>query len=137
MNRKLLLVILVIGLAVLALINYQKRMELSTELKRLSVKMEQLQGGNAEEEAQAKAIVAKVRQLMVLSGDVEPTVAKIVDIEALRKQNDFYKNAENGDYLVVTPLRAVLYDPEGNKILDVIPVQLQPVQQGNAGGGSR
>ena len=127
MSRRLLTIVLVIALAALALVNYQKRMELAAELKKLSVQAEQTQGGNPEDVAQAKAIVEKVRRLINLAGDVEPTVAKIVDIEALKKQNEFYGAAKNGDYLVVTPLRAVLYDPDADKILDVIPVQLQPV----------
>ena len=40
--------------------------------------------------------------------------------------------AENGDHLVVTPERAILYDPDEDVILDVVPVQVQPVQEGTA-----
>lgn len=138
MSRRLLTIVLITALAILALVNYQKRMELSKELERLSVQTGQAAtGSNAEEMAQAKAIVEKVKQHILLSGDVEPTVAKIVDSEALRKQNAFYANAKNGDYLVVTPLRAVLYDPDADIILDVIPVQLQPVQNTSSSKASQ
>lgn len=129
MNKKLLAIVLIVALAGLALINYQKRIEVSAELKKLSLKMEQLQGGgNTEDMEQAKQIIALVGKHMVIQGDIEPTVAKIVDAKALQSKNDFYKLAKNGDYLIVTPTRAILYDPAKDMILDVAPVQLEPVK---------
>lgn len=133
MNKKVLALVLIVALAGLALINYQKRLEVSAELKKLSLKMEQLQGGgNAEDMEQAKQIIALVRKHMVIQGDIEPTVAKIVDAKTLQSKNEFYKLAKNGDYLVVTPTRAVLYDPIKDMILDVAPVQLEPVKPATA-----
>lgn len=127
MNRKVLSIILIVALAVLALVNYKKRIELASELKKLSVQMEQLQGGNNPQSvAQAKSIIDKVKKHIVIQGDVEPTVATIVDVETLKKRNEFYKNAKNGDNLVVTPTRAILYSPDKDIILDVVPVQLTP-----------
>lgn len=124
--RKLLIVVLVIALAFLAYINYSKRVQLENEVKQLSVKNEQLQTGNDPQNiAKAKEIVEKVRRHMQIPTDPEPTVATIVDVDALKSQNDFYKNAKNGDYLVVTPVRAILFDPENDIIIDVVPVQLQ------------
>ena len=125
-KRKLLTVVLVVGLAVLAYVNYMKRVQLATELKKLSVKMEQLEtGNNPENVAQAQAIIEKVRKHMNIPTDVEPTVATIVDVDALKSRNEFYANAKNGDHLIVTPTRAILYDPDTDMILDVVPVQLQ------------
>lgn len=125
-KKKLLTVILVVSLAALAYVNYTKRMELATELKKLSVKMEQLQtGNNPENVAEAQAIIEKVRKHIAIPADVEPTVATIVDVEALKSRNEFYANAKNGDHLIVTPTRAILYDPDTDMILDVVPVQLQ------------
>ena len=133
MNKKVLALVLIVALAGLALINYQKRLEVSAELKKLSLKMEQLQGGgNTEDMEQAKQIIALVRKHMVIQGDIEPTVAKIVDAKTLQSKNEFYKLAKNGDYLVVTPTRAVLYDPIKDMILDVAPVQLEPVKPATA-----
>lgn len=125
-SKKLLTLVLVLGLAVLAFINYQKRVQLASELKKLSVQMEQLQTGNSPENvAQAKAIVEKVKKHMTIDGSIEPTVATIVDVNALKSRNEFYKNAKNGDFLIVTPTRAILYNPDTDMILDVVPVQLQ------------
>lgn len=125
-KKKLLTVVLVVGLAVLAYVNYMKRVQLATELKKLSVQMEQLAtGNNPENVAQAQAIIEKVKKHINLPADVEPTVATIVDVDALKSRNEFYANAKNGDHLIVTPTRAILYDADADVILDVVPVQLQ------------
>jgi outer membrane murein-binding lipoprotein Lpp len=127
--RKLLIVILVIALALLAFINYTKRVQLASDLKQLSVKMDQLGTGNDPQNiAKAKEIIEKVRRHMEIPTDPEPTVATIVDVNALKSKNDFYKNAKNGDNLIVTPARAILYDPDKDVIIDVVPVQLEPTE---------
>ena len=96
------------------------------QLERVTIRLEQLQGGGTQEnQEKAKRITRKVRILMDL-GDVEPTVATIVDVTSLRKQNSFYNKAENGDFLIVTPERAILYNEEKNRIIDVVPVQIKP-----------
>lgn len=124
-SRKLLSFILVVALAVLAYVNYTKRVQLASDLKKLSVEMEQLQTGNSPQNvAAAKQIVEKVRKHIIVSTAVEPTVATIVDVKTLKARNDFYKDAKNGDNLIVTPTRAILYDPDKDIIIDVIPVQL-------------
>lgn len=126
-GRKLLSIILVVALAILAYVNYSKRVQLATELQKLSVQMEQLQtGNNPQNVAAAKAIVERVRRHIMISTTVEPTVATIVDVNTLKARNDFYKDAKNGDNLIVTPTRAILYDPDKDIILDVVPVQLTP-----------
>ena len=125
--RKLLVILLIVALAILAYVNYQKRVQLGNELKKLTVKMEQLQTGNAPQNvAAAKQIVEKVKKHFVIPDNVDPTVATIVDANTLKARNEFYKNAKNGDNLIVTPTRAILYDPDKDIILDVVPVQLQP-----------
>ncbi len=130
MNKKILTLILIAGLAVLAFVFYNRSVMLATELKKLTVMNEQLQtGNNPESIAQAAAIIEKVRKHIDLSTDIEPTVATIVDVEALKARNEFYKNAKNGDNLIVTPTRAILYDADRDRIIDVVPVQLQEANQ--------
>lgn len=125
--RQLLIVVLILALAGLSFTFYRKSDILAQELEKLSVQMEQLQtGNNPESIAEAKAIVEKVRVHIVIPGEVEPTVATIVDVDALKANNQFYASAKNGDHLVVTPTRAILYDPDRDIILDVVPVQIQP-----------
>lgn len=133
MNKKLLTIILIVGLAVLSFTFYRRSVTLALELQKLTVMNEQLQtGNNPEGIAQAKAIIDKVREHIEIPSDVEPTVATIVDVEALRKGNEFYKNAKNGDHLIVTPTRAILYDPVKDIVLDVVPVQLEAPAQASS-----
>ena len=58
--KKLLVIVLILGLAILAYVNYAKSVELAAELKKLSVMNEQLQtGNNPESIAEAKAIIER------------------------------------------------------------------------------
>ena len=82
-------------------------------------------GSTRQDREKAARIVEKVRRLMEI-GDIEPTVATIVDVEKLRERNPFYNKAENGDFLIVTAERAILFSEKQNKILDVVPVQVAP-----------
>jgi hypothetical protein len=76
--------------------------------------------------ALAKQVISLVKAHIVIPDEPEPTVATIVDIDVLRTQNAFYNKAENGDHLIVTTERAILYDPDRDVILDVVPVQIRP-----------
>lgn len=125
MRLKILLPLLVIALIALVVVLDAQRREAETELKNLTVRLEQLQGNNEENQQRAAQIVERVRGLIDIPEDVTPTVATIVDVEKLRSQNPFYANAENGDYLVVTPTRAILFDADRGVIIDVVPVQIQ------------
>lgn len=134
--KTVLVVILILALAGLAFMQYTKRMQVARELEKLTMQMEQLRTGNDPQNvAQAKEIVEKVKKHMTIADGIDPTVATIVDIEKLRTQNEFYKNAKNGDHLIVTPTRAILYDAEKDVIIDVVPVQLeqQPAAAGTTG----
>ncbi|MFH0770587.1 MAG: hypothetical protein V1926_04375 [Candidatus Peregrinibacteria bacterium] len=125
---KTLLVIALVALVVLAGALEMKRRITEKQLEQLTVRLEQLQTGNAQNKVEAQRIVAKVKKLMKINEEVMPTVATIVDVEMLRKRNPFYNKAQNGDFLIVTPERAILYSERTNMILDVVPVQIKPAQ---------
>lgn len=125
MKVKTLFPLLLIVLVVLAVTLDTQRRKAQTELHNLTVRLEQLQGNNAANQEKAKNVVERLKLLMEIDVSTEPTVATIVDVEKLRKQNPFYNKAENGDFLIVTPTRAILYSEEENKILDVVPVQIE------------
>lgn len=121
-NRKLIVILLVIGLIALVVILDMRRRDVENKLTNLSTQ----QGGTPEENQEmANKVLEKVRDLMVIPAGIEPTVATIVDVEQLRQRNAFYAKAKNGDYLVVTEDRAILYDPKADKIVDVTAVQMQ------------
>lgn len=77
----------------------------------------------------AQGVLEDVRQLIDVPGDPEPTVATIIDVEALREASPFYNKAKNGDHLIITETRAILYDPDRKIILDVVPVRIDREQQ--------
>ena len=107
-------------------VNYQQRMQYAQQLQKATVNSGKLDDGNSPQNiAVAKSIVEKVRKLYVIPADVEPTVAQIVDVNKLKEKNSFYNNAKTVTTLLSRPLRALLYDPSRNIILDVVPVQLQ------------
>lgn len=125
MRIKFLLPLIVIALVVLVVVVDSQRRQAQTDLKNLTVRLEQLQGNDQENQERAKQIVERIRSLIDIPKDVEPTVATIVDVEKLKAQNPFYAAAKNGDYLIVTPSRAILFDADRGVIIDVVPVQIQ------------
>lgn len=135
-RMRVLLTLLVIALVALVVVLDARRREAEQKLQNLSVRLEQLRtGSNTQSNLElARQVVQKVREHMNLPDTPEPTVATIVDIEKLKQRNTFYTPAENGDYLIVTSTRAVLYDPDTDRILDVVPIQIQPAARPTAGG---
>lgn len=126
---KVLVAIVVVALVALVVALDMRRRAAEESLTQLTVRLDQLTGGNRQQNREtAKRIIDKVSRHIVLPTDVEPTVATIADVETLRQRNAFYSKAENGDHLIVTPDRAILYDPDKDIILDVAPVQIQPAQ---------
>jgi hypothetical protein len=62
-------------------------------------------------------------KLILLNDGVEPAIATIKDVDALKKDNaEFYKDAVNGNFLVIFPKRAIIYDAGKNIIVNVAPI---------------
>lgn len=74
---------------------------------------------------EVKRLIEKVGQLIELPQGEEPTVATITDIDKLKEQ-PFFAKAKNGDKVIIytNAKRAILYDPNTNKIIDVAPVNI-------------
>lgn len=135
MKLKALLPLLLIVLVVLVVVLDTQRRSAQKELKNLTVRLEQLQGNNEANQEKAQQVVEKVKRLMDIDTSVEPTVATIVDVAKLQERNPFYNKAQNGDYLIVTSTRAILYREEDDIILDVVPVQIEePAAEGATAG---
>jgi hypothetical protein len=82
-------------------------------------------------EREQETVVSKVGQLTQLPTGEAPTIAKVTDTTKLRGQQ-FFQHARNGDYVLIysKAKEAILYDPDGNKIIQVGPISLnQPVAQ--------
>ena len=76
---------------------------------------------------EARKVKEKVGKLILLTEEEEPTIATVVNIETLKKENpEFYKNAQNGDKLVVYTTRAIIYRPSTDMLINVAPVIKSP-----------
>lgn len=111
----LILLALVAGISALGYLYYQTRQE----LKFLSSPEGQQQLAQ-QETSQIVAMVAKHIELP----NGEPVIATITDATALAAQSAFYKNAQNGDKLLVfqEAKQAFIYSPSKNKLVNVGPI---------------
>ena len=72
-----------------------------------------------------EALVANLGEFVVLPDDEEPTIATVTDPELLRGQ-PFFENAKTGYKVLIysKAKKAILYDPESKKIVDMAPINL-------------
>lgn len=105
------ILILLLGASIYASITYYKKY---TQLVKSPDSL-------AKEEV--KNITREVGKLYNLPPDEEPTVATVLDKDKLKDQ-DFFKNTENGDKVIVyaKAKKAILYRPSTNKLVEVGPV---------------
>lgn len=75
--------------------------------------------------AESQSIITAVGQLYILPSGETPTVATIKDKAKLSGQT-FFKDAQNGDYVLVYPKAktALLYRKSVNKLVNVGPISL-------------
>lgn len=128
-------VLLVIGIIIIGILLYRaekQRNEVTSQLEKTNAELEELEKNrNAEAVATtqsndqdlARDVLAKLRNHILIPDFPKPTVATIVDVETLKKANPFYEPAANGDHLIITEQRAILYDSDRDLILDIVPVQ--------------
>ena len=70
---------------------------------------------------QITMIVEKVGKLIVLPADEVPQVAVIQDVDALKKSQDFFVDAQNGDKILVyvKARKAIIYREDTNKVVNI------------------
>lgn len=62
-------------------------------------------------------IVDRVSKLTTLPNETPDDVVRVQDPETLKKQNTFYENVKEGDYIVMYSKMAVIYDLRNNVIV--------------------
>lgn len=93
----------------------------------LGWKYYQVSKDNSDDSKEISAkIIQKVAALYMIPTNEEPTVARIQDKNKLENQ-DFFKNASNGDYLLVYQKNkvALVYREQNNKLVNVGPVNIE------------
>lgn len=131
-NSKYIVALVILVLVLVAAGVYAFRLKKSNEELKMKIPPTQ-----AQEEADIAAIVPYVSKYMVLP-DEKPTIATVVDKEKLNKQQPFFKDAENGDKILVfqNARKVLLYRNHGTgsgKIInfDVFVINPPANQQGN------
>ncbi len=82
------------------------------------------------QEQKATDTVTKLKKILFVEEtkdaegkDERPAVATIQDKEKVKQSNaEFYKYAENGDFLVIYKNRAIIYREGENKIINIAPI---------------
>lgn len=72
-------------------------------------------------ENELKTITEKVGKLVILPTGEVPTLATVTDLEPLKGQA-FFIDAKKGDKVLIFKSKAILYDPNINKIVNIAPV---------------
>lgn len=83
---------------------------------------------------ETQALIRKVGLLIVLPKNETPTIATVSDPSKLKDQL-FFENAKAGDRVLIysKAKKAILYNPESNRIVEVAPVNIgAPSQEGSA-----
>lgn len=83
-----------------------------------------------EAEKETTMLVTQLKKIMEVPNET-PVVATVKDKEALKSQQAFFAQAENGDKLIVfqTARKAVLFRPSVGKIVESGPLITTPTQQ--------
>lgn len=81
-------------------------------------------GGEVSSRAKSEDVIQKVEKLYITPSSETPTVAEIRDKDNLPKEQEFYKDVRNGDFLLVYNKAriAILYRESINKLVRVSPV---------------
>lgn len=81
---------------------------------------------NAAQQAQEdKKVLDQLKKIILLPGNINPTMAIITDAELLkRNQPGFFADSQNGERLIVYPDLAIIFDVEANKIIKVGGIQV-------------
>jgi nitrate reductase NapE component len=75
-------------------------------------------------------VLKEVGKLYALPKDEEPVIGYVSDKEALKKQYDFFNQAENGDITLIYQQAklAILYRPQSKQIVNTAPLNIQNQQ---------
>ncbi len=64
-------------------------------------------------------IIARVSRLTALPQESPYEIVRVQDEEDLRKQNPFYKDIKEGDYILIYKNLAIIYDLRNNRIAGI------------------
>lgn len=65
--------------------------------------------------------LSRINSLIELPPDELATVGKIQDIKSLKSKNSIFKNAQNGDIVLIYPDLTIVYDPVNKYVVSITP----------------
>lgn len=64
-------------------------------------------------------IIDRISKLTIIPNEPPEDVKRVEDSELLKKQNIFFENVKIGDYIIIYPKLAIIYDLRNNKIIAI------------------
>lgn len=109
------LLVVVLGAGIGGTMYYKNRAE-KVESDPTSVQKEKNQ-------AETDRVLTKLKAALLVTETDAPTVARVEDPAKLKASNEtFYKDIQQGDYLVIFPKRAIVYRESNNQIINIAPI---------------
>jgi hypothetical protein len=113
---------LVLGIAVVGIVGvggwYAYNSQSGDALANLSAN-----AGEKLTDAQVQTVISRVSKFMVVPSEEKPSVVVLRGTAELAAQQSFYRDAKDGDVLIVYSSRAIIYDAKANKLVSVSPIQ--------------
>jgi len=77
----------------------------------------------AKNQEESTRVIESLNLVLYTDSENQPTVARIEDPVVLKEANEeFYRNAQTGDYLILYPNRAIIYRESENLVINVAPI---------------
>ena len=74
-------------------------------------------------QVETERVLTALKKVLLVQETEAPTVARVEDPERQKKSNEeFYKNVEKGDYLIIFPKRAIIYRESIDQIINTAPI---------------
>lgn len=96
-------------------------------IKKQVVRLSSPEGQAELAQQETNILLTKIGQLIILPQGQDPFIATIQDAATLAEKQAFYKDAQNGDKLIVYSDKAFIYREQDNRLVNVGPVFRTPV----------
>lgn len=74
-------------------------------------------------QAETDRVLTALKSAILITETEAPTVARVEDPEKLKASNaTFYKDIQQGDYLIIFPKRAIVYRESVDQIINIAPI---------------
>lgn len=74
-------------------------------------------------QAETNRVLEKLKLAILVTETDAPTVARVEEPDKLKSSNqEFYKDIQKGDYLIIYPKRAIIYRESNDQIINIAPI---------------